>query len=160
MWGMHGARRLAIRELTKLKMSDADRVVYGKEYAVVDWVISGYRNLGRRRNGITSEDVSRLTLPTWRKVRQAQVSTSTAPVGGRGERANQVLEDIFSSKLDDIYQRSQAFGDEERSPKPSFMPSPPCQMSIRGSSSSDGSSNLTVLVYRRMCTCMTSKLYM
>ncbi|KAG7449833.1 uncharacterized protein BT62DRAFT_872803, partial [Guyanagaster necrorhizus] len=60
MWGMHGARRLAIRELTKLKMSDADRVVYGKEYAVVDWVISGYRNLGRRRNGITSEDVSRL----------------------------------------------------------------------------------------------------
>ncbi|KAK0459190.1 uncharacterized protein EV420DRAFT_307469 [Desarmillaria tabescens] len=121
MWGMRDARRLAISELTKLRMSDVDRVVYGKEYAVVDWVISGYRDLANRRIVITTEEISRLTLPTCRKVWQAQVSISNFQLGGTGATTSHVLENIFSSEVNEIYQRGQAFGDEVRSPKPGFV---------------------------------------
>ncbi|KAK0241225.1 hypothetical protein EDD85DRAFT_901611 [Armillaria nabsnona] len=119
MWGMHDVRRLAIKELTKLRMPDVDRVVYGKEYAVVDWVISGYWDLANRKNVITTEEVSRLTLPTCRKVWQAQISISNDQPGG--ETSSHVLDNMFSSEVDEVYQRGQAFGDEVRSPKPSFI---------------------------------------
>ncbi len=119
MWGMHDVRRLAIKELTKLRMPDVDRVVYGKEYAVVDWVISGYWDLANRKNVITTEEVSRLTLPTCRKVWQAQISISNDQPGG--ETSSHVLDNMFSSEVDEVYQRGQAFGDEVLSPKPSFI---------------------------------------
>ncbi|KAK0195915.1 hypothetical protein F5146DRAFT_1133356 [Armillaria mellea] len=119
MWGMHDIRRLAIKELTKIRMSDVDRVIYGKEYAVVDWVLSGYWDLANRKNVITTEEISRLTLPTCRKVWQVQASISNSQPGR--ERTSHILENMFSSEVDEIYQRSQAFGDEVRSPRPSFV---------------------------------------
>ncbi len=131
MWGMSNIRRTAINEITQLKsMSDVDQVILGKDYAVVDWVISGYQALTKRKTIVSIEDASRLTLPTCLKVWQAQVSTSNpAPAGLRfGERQeHQILNDIFSSELDEVYERGLALGDGARSRPPRFSPqaSPP-----------------------------------
>ncbi|KAK0494930.1 hypothetical protein EDD18DRAFT_288587 [Armillaria luteobubalina] len=119
MWGMQDVRRLAIKELTKLRMTDVDRVVYGKDYAVVDWVISGYWDLANRKTTISTEEISRLTLPTCRKVWQAQASISSSQPGR--ETTSRVMENIFSSEVNEIYQSSQAFGDGVRSLRPSFI---------------------------------------
>ncbi len=126
MWGMSNIRRTAINEITQLKsMSDVDQVILGKDYAVVDWVISGYQALTKRKTIVSIEDASRLTLPTCLKVWQAQVSTSNpAPAGLRfGERQeHQILNDIFSSELDEVYERGLALGDGARSRPPRFSP--------------------------------------
>ncbi|KAK0486320.1 hypothetical protein IW261DRAFT_1604486 [Armillaria novae-zelandiae] len=112
MWRMQAIRRLAIDELTKLNMSDVDRVVYGKEYAVVDWVMSGYRDLTNRKTVITADDISRLTVPTCLNVWQVQLSISETNDGGSVRTYFQLLESMFSSELSDVFRRSQAFGDE------------------------------------------------
>ncbi|KAK0226435.1 hypothetical protein IW262DRAFT_766844 [Armillaria fumosa] len=112
MWRMHAIRRLAVDELTKLNMSDVDRVVYGKEYAVVDWVMSGYRDLTNRKTVITAEDISKLTVPTCLNVWQVQLSISETNDGGSVRTYFQLLERMFSSELGDIFRRSRAFGDE------------------------------------------------
>ncbi|PBK78968.1 hypothetical protein ARMGADRAFT_1041137, partial [Armillaria gallica] len=84
MWGMVDIRRMAIHDITKSKsLSDVDQVILGREYAVVDWVISGYRALTKRKTIVSMQSASRLTLPTCLKVWQAQVSTSNpAPAAG------------------------------------------------------------------------------
>ncbi len=123
MWGMHAIRRLAIDELTKLNMSDVDRVVYGKEYAVVDWVMSGYRDLISRKTVITAEDVSKLTLPTCLNVWQVQISISKdlEMNGSLRKSPHWFLEKMFSSELGDVSQRSRAFGDEIQWESPFFL---------------------------------------
>ncbi|PBK73990.1 hypothetical protein ARMSODRAFT_567436 [Armillaria solidipes] len=142
MWGMSNIRRTAINEITQLKsMSDVDQVILGKDYAVVDWVISGYQALTKRKTVVSIEDASRLTLPTCLKVWQAQVSTSNpAPAGLRfGERPeHQILNDIFSSELDEVYERALALGDGARPRPPRFSPQAPPPMSAFASSSPFG----------------------
>ncbi|KAK0486319.1 hypothetical protein IW261DRAFT_791366 [Armillaria novae-zelandiae] len=129
MWGMSNIRHRAIKEITQLKgMSDVDQVILGKDHAVVDWVISGYQALMKRRTVISIEDATRLTLPTCLKVWQAQVSTnSPAPAElrfGAIRPGHQILNDIFSSELDEVYQRGLALGDGARLLPPRFSPPP------------------------------------
>ncbi|KAK0195916.1 hypothetical protein F5146DRAFT_924703, partial [Armillaria mellea] len=124
MWEMSTIRRTAIKEITQLKgMSDVDQVILGKDYAVVDWVISGYQALTKRNTVVSIEDAARLTLPTCLKVWQAQVSMNPAPEGlrfGEARPEHQILNDIFSSELDEVYQRALALGDRPRLLPPRF----------------------------------------
>lgn len=125
MWGMSNIRRTAIKEVTQLKsMSDVDQVILGKDYAVVDWVMSGYQTLTKRKTIVSIEDATRLTLPTCLKVWQAQVSTNPGFRFGETSQEHQTLNEIFSSELDEIYQRGLALGDGARSLRPRFFAPP------------------------------------
>ncbi|KAK0226434.1 hypothetical protein IW262DRAFT_766760 [Armillaria fumosa] len=125
MWGMSNIRRTAIKEITQLKsMSDVDQVILGKDYAVMDWVISGYQALTKRKTIVSIEDATRLTLPTCLKVWQAQVSTNPGFRFGETWQEHQTLNDIFSSELDEIYQRGLALGDGARLLPPRFSAPP------------------------------------
>ncbi len=119
MWGMSNVRRTAINEISQLKsMSDADQVVFGKDYAVVDWVMSGCRALTKPNRGIVSiEDASRLTLPICLKVWQGQLSLGISP---REISDEGILDYIFSSELDEVYERGLTLGDEARPRPPRF----------------------------------------
>ncbi|PBK73989.1 hypothetical protein ARMSODRAFT_906583 [Armillaria solidipes] len=128
MWGMVDIRRMAINEITKSKsLSDVDQVILGREYAVVDWVISGYRALTKRKTIVSMQSASRLTLSTCLKVWQAQVSISNASVSqgcGSDKPEHDTLNVVFASELDEVYQRGLAFGDGARPYKPRFPASP------------------------------------
>ncbi|KAK0459191.1 uncharacterized protein EV420DRAFT_1538801 [Desarmillaria tabescens] len=129
MWGMTSIRRMAISEITQLNnMTDVDQVMLGREYAVVDWVMSGYQALTKRKDVISIPDASRLTLSTCLKVWQAQVSilNATASSGfGSAPVDRGPLDDIFASELDEVYQKGIALGDGIRSHNPRFSPQTP-----------------------------------
>ncbi|KAK0459194.1 uncharacterized protein EV420DRAFT_1538807 [Desarmillaria tabescens] len=123
-WRMADVRRMAILEITLLNsMKDVEQVVLGKEYAVVGWVRSGYWALTKRKTVVSTYSAKRLTLPTCLKVWQAQVSIlNAAALRGYGpdNLEDQILNDIFASELDVVYQQSLAFGDEPRLFMPNF----------------------------------------
>ncbi|KAK0195918.1 hypothetical protein F5146DRAFT_310245 [Armillaria mellea] len=142
MWGMVDIRRMAINEITKSKsLSDVDQVILGKEHAVVDWVISGYRALTKRETIVFIHSASRLTMSTCLKVWQAQVSILNASVSqgcGSDKPEHKILDDMFASELDEVYQRGLVFGDGARRSKPRFpasatIPPPPSSATVLGS---------------------------
>ncbi|KAK0226436.1 hypothetical protein IW262DRAFT_1457663 [Armillaria fumosa] len=141
MWGMLDIRRMAINEITESKsLSDVDQVILGREFAVADWVISGYRALTKRKTIVSMHSASRLTLSTCLKVWQAQVSISNA--SGSDKTEHGTLDDMFASELDEVYQRGLVFGDDARASKPRFsatptpIPPPPPSFAFLSSSSS------------------------
>ncbi|KAK0212363.1 hypothetical protein DFS33DRAFT_1376863 [Desarmillaria ectypa] len=105
MWGMVDIRRMAINEITQLKlMTDALT----------------------KRQAVFMQSTSELTLPTCLKVWQAQVSILNACVlreHGPDKPEHQILNDMFASELDKVYQRGIAFGDDARHSKPGFSAS-------------------------------------
>ncbi|KAK0486321.1 hypothetical protein IW261DRAFT_791388 [Armillaria novae-zelandiae] len=139
MWGMVDIRSMAINEITKSKsLSDVDQVILGREHAVADWMISGYRALTKRKTVVSRHNASRLTLSTCLKVWQAQVSISDAFGLDKVER--DTLDYMFASELDEVYQRGLVFGDRARPSKPRF-PASPTIPTPQPSSAFSGSSN-------------------
>ncbi len=117
-------RCMAIHDITESKsLSDVDQVILGREYAVVDWVISGYQALTKRTTIVSMQSASRLTLSTCLKVWQAQVSISNASASqgcGSDKPEHDTLNNMFASELDEVYHRGLAFGDGVRPSKPRF----------------------------------------
>ncbi|KAK0212365.1 hypothetical protein DFS33DRAFT_1492124 [Desarmillaria ectypa] len=145
MWGMTTVRRMAINEITQLNsMTDVDQVIFGREHAVVDWVISGYQALTKRKTVISMQDASRLSLSTCLKVWQVQVSplnsVASPSFGSSASSAeNHTLDDMFASELDEVYQRGITFGDGIRSHNPRFSPqAAPTTFSPFGSTRKEG----------------------
>ncbi|KAK0494932.1 hypothetical protein EDD18DRAFT_1463964 [Armillaria luteobubalina] len=128
MWGMVDIRRMAINDINQSKsLSDVDQVILGREHAVVDWVISGYRALTKRKTVVSMHNASRLTLSTCLKVWQAQISILNASVSqgfGSDKPEHDTLNDMFASELDEVYHMGLAFGDGVRPSKPRFPASP------------------------------------
>ncbi|KAK0491862.1 hypothetical protein EDD18DRAFT_1026568, partial [Armillaria luteobubalina] len=72
MWVMPKVRQIAIYELQKVCLTDVARVVYGKEYAVPDWVISGYRDLVDRTTAVSEAEAEQLGLTTTLRIWRIQ----------------------------------------------------------------------------------------
>ncbi|KAF8910804.1 hypothetical protein CPB85DRAFT_1164980, partial [Mucidula mucida] len=60
MWRMVNMRRLAITQLSNMKLTDVDRIVYGHKLAVADWLLTGYRDIASRTVVINADDVKLL----------------------------------------------------------------------------------------------------
>ncbi|KAK0459182.1 uncharacterized protein EV420DRAFT_1677270 [Desarmillaria tabescens] len=122
MWVMSKVRQIAIYELKKLSMTDVARVVYGKELAVPDWVISGYRDLVDRRNAVSEAEAQQLGLTTTLQLWQVQMKLVTRmPMGAMGYSygyrppptpRDVFLNEVFEAEIEDINRRAAAFGDE------------------------------------------------
>ncbi len=121
MWGMADVRRTSITEITQLRsMEDVDKVVLGREYSVVNWVISGYMGLTSRSGAVSIDDVPRLTLPTCLQLWEVQVSYLDARLRRARSRSFNALEDslgsllapLFNSELVEIRERGLLYGDE------------------------------------------------
>ncbi|KAK0212375.1 hypothetical protein DFS33DRAFT_21647 [Desarmillaria ectypa] len=122
MWVMSKVRKVAIYELKKLSLTDVARVVYGKECAVPDWVISGYRDLVDRRNAVSEAEAQQLGLITTLQLWQVQMKLVTRmPMGAMGYAygyrppptpRDVFLNEVFEAEIEDINRRAAAFGDE------------------------------------------------
>ncbi|KAK0454456.1 hypothetical protein EV421DRAFT_418402 [Armillaria borealis] len=129
MWVMPKVRQIAIYELKKLALTDVARVVYGREYAVPDWVISGYRDLVDRRNAVSEAEAQQLGLTTTLQLWQVQMKLVTRmPMGAMGYAygyrppptpRDVFLNEVFEAEIEDINRRAAAFGDDV--PLPSLL---------------------------------------
>ncbi|KAK0486311.1 hypothetical protein IW261DRAFT_1604477 [Armillaria novae-zelandiae] len=129
MWVMPKVRQIAIYELKKVGLTDVARVVYGKEHAVPDWVISGYRDLVDRRTAISEAEAEELGLTTTLRIWQVQMKLVTRmPMGAMGYAygyrppptpRDVFLNEVFEAEIADINRRATAFGDDV--PLPSLL---------------------------------------
>ncbi|KAG7449824.1 uncharacterized protein BT62DRAFT_963326 [Guyanagaster necrorhizus] len=122
MWVMSKVRQIAIYELKKLSLTDVARVVYGREFAVSEWVISGYRDLVDRRNAVSEAEAQQLGLTTTLQLWQVQMKLVTRmPMGAMGSAygyrppptpRDVFLNEVFEAEIEDINRRAEAFGDD------------------------------------------------
>jgi hypothetical protein len=64
MWEFLSIRELAIRELSKFEMKAADKIRLGREYDVIDWLLSGYREFVQQPATLSLEDAERIGFET------------------------------------------------------------------------------------------------
>ncbi len=121
MWRMVNMRRLAITQLSNMKLTDVDRIVYGHKLAVADWLLTGYRDIASRTVVINADDVKLLGVNACLLIWQVQLKAWNQAGGYNFQPSlRRLLTDTFMSSVNDAYQRGINLGDLERNPRPGF----------------------------------------
>ena len=82
MWAINTVRDLAISELSCMAMQTMDRIILGKAYAVDEWVLTGYTEIAKRDQPISSEEgkvFGGATVALLSQVREAAYKKANSP---------------------------------------------------------------------------------
>ncbi len=124
MWRLINIRNIAIRQLSNREdMSFTDKIVWGRCYKVVDWMIAGYSGLIDRGDVLSLDEGVRIGVPGTLGIWRSQNVSGGGNRYGRGDTRATVLE-TFEEEIRDVRREEAEYGSRE-SADPSRPPSPP-----------------------------------
>jgi len=113
MWECGDTRTVAIQELSKIKIGEAEKIMLSKEYGVASWLFKGYTELAKREEIVSEEEGEILgpeTVVRLLRVREAGIKASFVKAGCKNhlKRTEHNYEDaireMFAQQLTDAEQ--------------------------------------------------------
>ncbi|PBK73979.1 hypothetical protein ARMSODRAFT_929447 [Armillaria solidipes] len=103
MWRLLEIRKIALRQLNSGELSHTEKIVWGRDYKVADWVITGYGGLIDRGEVLSLDEGARIGVPgvlgIWRS--QKIFRSNTGKYSPRRDTTAVVLE-VFEEEIRDI----------------------------------------------------------